>query len=274
MTTLRELRFRGRAEATEERINPRDVDLLLADAAGHDPVWLLAHDDQTATGEVESRFRADFRRRMSGEPLQYIRRKSEFFGREFRVDSRVLIPRPETEQLVEAAIRFAPHGGRIVDVGTGSGCVAVSIALERPDLHVFATDTSFGALLVARCNRDRLSARVNLAAMSVLDGTRRSFQAVVSNPPYIPSADVDGLQTEVRDHEPRQALTPGIDGLRIIRGLLQESQRLLTEGGVLALEIGFGQSEAVREIADAAGWKRLTILDDFAAIPRIAILFR
>src|SRR5947199_4457602 len=145
------LRSRWREEAFRCGINPRDVDLLLADAAGKPVTWVIAHGDESVDGAP---FEAQLERRFAGEPLQYIRGRTEFYGREFVVDDRVLIPRPETELLVEATLDRAPHGARVVDVGTGSGCIALTLALERPDLRVLGVDKSIGALAVARRNRE------------------------------------------------------------------------------------------------------------------------
>jgi release factor glutamine methyltransferase len=194
------------------------------------------------------------RRRRAGEPLQYIRGRCDFYGREFLVDGRVLIPRPETEILVEQAVRRVPRGARVADVGTGSGCIAITLALERPDLRVLGVDVSAAALALAKRNRDRLGARVSFVVSDLLSAVRR-VDFVVSNPPYIPAADIDALQTEVRDHEPRNALTPGPRGTEVI-------DRLLASGIPCILEVGYGQ--AVRLQVDE-------IIPDLAGIPRIVV---
>jgi release factor glutamine methyltransferase len=196
------------------------------------------------------------RRRAAGEPLQYIRGRCDFYGREFLVDDRVLIPRPETELLVEQAVARAPRGARVVDIGTGSGCIAVTLALERPDLRVLAVDISVAALAVARRNRDRLGARVAFAASDLLDALR-DIDLIVSNPPYIPAADIAMLQTEVKDHEPRAALTPGPRGTEVIDCLLSINIPAI-------IEIGYGQYDALRGRVDDA-------IDDLAGIPRVVI---
>lgn len=198
------------------------------------------------------------RRRTAGEPLQYIRGRCDFYGREFLVDDRVLIPRPETELLVEQAIKRAPRGARVVDVGTGSGCIAISLSLDRPDLHVVAVDISVAALALAARNRDRLRARVAFAASDLLNAIRGA-DLIVSNPPYIPAADVETLQREVRDHEPRNALTPGPRGTEAI-------ERLAKFGAPMIFEIGFGQIDEVRAIVDV-----VDVIDDLAGIPRVVV---
>lgn len=238
----------------------RDADVLLADLLGRSVAYVHAH------GELEideERFDSLMRRRLGGEPLQYIRGRADFYGREFLVDDRVLIPRPETELLVEEALRRLPRGARVLDIGAGSGCVAVTLALERPDLSIFATDVSLAALAVARRNCDRLGARVRLAASDVLDALRGPFDAVVSNPPYIAAGDVATLQAEVRDHEPHRALTPGVRGTEVI-------ERLFAAPLVL-MEIGFGQEGAVRAIATERGYRVEAVIPDLAAIPRVVV---
>jgi release factor glutamine methyltransferase len=237
----------------------RDADLLLADLLGRSVAWIHAHGEAEAD---DAEFDALMRRRASGEPLQYIRGRCEFFGREFFVDDRVLIPRPETEILVEAAIQRAPRGRRIIDVGTGNGCIAVTIALERPDLHVFAVDVSPAALAVAQRNARNLGANVRFAASDVLSSTRRGFDLIVSNPPYIAARDIEQLQTEVRDHEPRVALTPGPRGMEVI-------ERIVAQAGnaPVMLEIAFGQLDAVSEIAPVDD-----VLRDLAGIERVVVL--
>ena len=269
---IRDLRAKGRIETASRGMNPRDVDLLLADAAGQDSLWVLAHDDESLDDESASEFEARLARRLGGEPLQYIRGHCGFYGRDFLVDRRVLIPRPETELLVEAALARVPSGARILDIGTGSGCIAATIALERSDCHVLATDLSLDALLVARGNAHRLGAEIELALGDGLEPVRGPVDLIVSNPPYVPASDLEGLQVEVRGHEPRVALTPEGDGLGVIRALILESPRRLQPDGALLMEIGFNQHDAVREMALDAGWRSIEIRDDLAAIPRVVVL--
>jgi len=256
--TIGAMRTRLRAECTTRGVNPRDADLLLADLTGRSPAWVMAHDDEPIDAAA---IEALMERRFAGEPLQYIRGRADFFGHEFFVDDRVLIPRPETELLVEQAIARAPRGGRVIDVGTGSGCIAASIARARPDLHVFAVDVSAGALAVAKKN-----GVTRLAASDLLTSIRGTFDLIVSNPPYIPAVDVESLATEVRDHEPRQALTPGPRGTEAIARIYAQAH-----GAAVMLEIGFGQATAVRGIAEHAGYRIETIIPDLAGIPRVVV---
>lgn len=256
MARLSELRTRYGAELR------RDADVLLADLLGRSVAYVHAH------GELQlddAAFDALMRRRAAGEPLQYIRGRAEFYGREFLVDDRVLIPRPETELLVEQAIRRLPRNARVLDVGTGSGCIAVTLQLERPDLRVVSVDISPAALALAR--RNLQGARVRLAASDALEAVRaNAFDAIVSNPPYIPAGDVPSLQVEVRAHEPHTALTPGPRGTEVI-------ERLFAAPLVL-LEIGFGQDAAVRAIAEGRGYRVDAVIPDLAGIPRVVVSSR
>jgi release factor glutamine methyltransferase len=270
--TIREALREMRGEAAERRLNPRDADLLLAEALGRSVEWLLAHDDEEiAAGDYES-YVDLLRRRFAGEPLQYIRGRCEFYGREFLVDRRTLIPRPETEHLVESAVSLIPRDGRIIDIGTGSGCIAVTVALERPDLAVFATDISVEAVVAARENAVRLGAAVGFAVADAVEPLRGPFDAILSNPPYIPQGEMPYLQREVREHEPGVALSPGGDGLGIVRQLIWQTPALLTRDGLFFMEIGYQQRDAVAELAKERGWGSIRFVDDLATIPRMALL--
>jgi len=237
--------------------------VLIADLLGRPVSYVLAHGEQVVhTAPIH----AAMRRRAAGEPLQYIRGKTEFFGREFRVDDRVLIPRPETEILVETAIERIERGARVVDIGTGSGCIAATLALERPDLRVIATDVSIGALAVASHN---IAKRVTLVASDLLAGFVEDFDWIVSNPPYIPAGDLESLAPEVRDYEPRVALTPGPSGTEVIARILDQAGRAR-----VILEIGFGQGDAVRDLAAAHHFNVDDLRNDLAGIPRVIVLQR
>lgn len=273
-SSIRAFRDRWRREALLRNVNPRDVDLLLGDALQKPLTWLIAHDDEPLLAPVRQSVVDALQRRFDGEPLQYIRGRADFYASEFLVDARVLIPRPETELVVEEVLRRAFAGDRVIDIGAGSGCIDVSIKCEMPSLRVFATDVSIDALALARTNARRLGANVHFAASDVLHAIRGTFRFVVSNPPYIPAADVATLATEVRGHEPLNALTPGPIGDEIIRRLFDESRSLLAPDGFLIFEIGFGQSDVVRERADEYGWEVVEIVNDLAAIPRVVVAQR
>ena len=248
--------------------NPRDVDLFLADVTGRTSAWLFAHGEhEIDPAPVE----ALVQRRIDGEPLQYIRGRAEFFGREFFVDDRVLIPRPETELLVEAAIKRAPRNARVLDVGSGSGCIAISLERERPDLAVTSIDVSIAALAVASRNARTHESRGMFAASDAFEAVRGDFDIIVANPPYIPIADYERLATEVRDHEPRIALTPGPRGTEMIARILDARR-----APVVMLEIGFGQLADVRDVAKGYEIAEVSVdvIRDLAGIERIVILRR
>lgn len=266
---LERVRSTRREDALRRGINPRDVDVLLTDSLGKALSFLVGHGEELVDTDALD---ALLERRYRGEPLQYIRGRSEFFSREFLVDDRVLIPRPETELLVEAVVARAPQRGRVIDIGTGSGSIAISIALERPDLALFSVDLALGALAVAKTNRELNRARVGLAASDALGAVRGRFDIIVSNPPYIPESEYAGLQTEVRDHEPRGALTPGPRGTEVIERILDQAPSVLSPGGLVLLEIGYGQSEVVRTLAEARRFAVEAVIPDLAAIPRIVVL--
>jgi release factor glutamine methyltransferase len=270
MTLLRldDVRFHYREDALQRGVNPRDVDLLLGDLLGQPLSWLLAFGETLVDAAP---LEALLARRYAGEPLQYIRKRTEFYSREFYVDDRVLIPRPETELLVEAALEHAPEGGRVIDIGSGSGCIAITIERERPDLHVVSVDRSVEALAVAAINRERLQSGVALAASDLMSAVRGPFDVIVSNPPYVPLGEYEALAVEVRIHEPRIALTPGPSGMEIIDRIFDEARRHLTPRGRLILEVGYGQEQTLRAFAES---KRFTVdafLPDLAGIPRVVV---
>jgi release factor glutamine methyltransferase len=268
---LDDVRFHHREDALQRGVNPRDVDLLLSDLLERPLSWLLAHGETPMDAGPLDVLLA---RRYGGEPLQYIRRRTEFYSREFYVDDRVLIPRPETELLVEAALEHAPRGGRVIDIGSGSGCIAITIERERPDLHVASVDRSVEALAVASINRERLQSRVTLAASDLLSAIDGTFDVIVSNPPYVPLGEYEELAVEVRIHEPRIALTPGPTGMEIIEQIFDQARVRLAPHGRLILEVGYGQEATIRELAAA---KRFTIdafLPDLAGIPRVVVSSR
>jgi len=261
---LDDIRARHREHALERGINPRDVDLLLCDLLGKPMTFLFANGDLSFD---DTELVALLDRRFAGEPLQYIRGKTEFYSREFLVDTRVLIPRPETELVVETALERAPKNARVLDIGTGSGCIAISIERERPDLRVVSVDRSVDALAVANTNRARLGSRVQLAASDLMTALRAEFDVIVSNPPYVPLHEYEELADEVRVHEPRMALTPGPKGTEIISRILGEHRAKLA-----ILEVGYGQEPAIRKLAKAKQWNVDAFLPDLAGIPRVVVL--
>jgi len=255
----------------------REAGSLLSHVIARDRTFLISHaDDPLGEDELE-RFENAVARRAAGEPAQYITGKQDFFGRTFRVTPDVLIPRPETELLVEAALQVMNADSVVCDVGTGSGCIAITLLRERSDARTLAVDVSQAALEVARENARRLSVfdRIEFRLSDCFAALRTSedlFDVIVSNPPYVSANMLPGLQREVRDHEPLVALSPGEDGLSIIRRLLDDSPRFLRKNGHLLMEIGFDQGDAVQQLVDSSVWTLKEIRPDLQSIPRIVVL--
>lgn len=248
------------------------AELLLASALGCDRVRLYLDFDKPL-GEPElARYRALVKRRAEGEPTAYLVGAREFWGRRFQVDARVLVPRPETELLVEAALAALPEAGAALDLGTGSGAVAVSLALGRPGARVTAVDLSAEALEVARANAAALGAAVELLAGDLFAplpaGAR--FDVIASNPPYVPTGELAGLQREVR-REPRLALDGGPDGLAVLRRIVAEAPRWLSPGGALLLEMHESHLEALPALCLAAGFAAAEARRDLAGLPRLTV---
>ncbi len=244
--------------------NPRlNAEVLLGKVLGLERIMLYARFDQPVGERVREEFRALVRRRAAREPLQYLTGTCEFYGRRFELTPAVLIPRQETELVVEKCLDKAPDAALwAADIGTGSGAIAVTLAAERPALHVIATDLSEEALALAARNAaahgvgDRvLTARGDLTepVRGPLPADRAGLDLLVSNPPYVPTADIEGLEPEVRDHEPRQALNGGPDGLDVLRRLVPAAAELLLPGGWLVLELGEEQADPVRQLAERTG---------------------
>lgn len=257
----------------------REAGSLLSFILGKDRTFLISHAEDQVDDDLLRRFQEGVERRASGEPLQYITGVQDFYGREFRVTPDVLIPRPETELLVEAAIEQLSGNSEafICDVGTGSGCIAVTLLCELRKARAVAVDVSQAALEVAKLNAgshavlDRIEFAIS-DCFGALDAGKDQFDLVVSNPPYVFSAMMAGLQREVRDHEPSVALSPGADGLSVIRRLLVEAPAFLKTEGHLVIEIGFDQSEAVSGLIDDGMWHLREIRPDLQSIPRIVVL--
>ncbi len=224
----------------------------------------------------EATAEAWIRRLAAGEPLQYVLGETDFFGRTFRVDRRVLIPRPETEELVDRIRRTEPAARRILDVGTGSGCIAVTLALELPAARVSAVDISDDALTVARANADRLGATVDFRQVDALHGLEAAFAGeepfdlIVSNPPYVPERDRAAMHRNVRDHEPALALfVPDDDPLRFYRAIAEAGRTLLRPGGALCFEIYHEAGEALRDLLAALHYTQIELLRDLRDQPRM-----
>ncbi len=232
-------------------------------------VYFYAHPEQVLREVEWIHYGRYLDERIKGKPTQYITHRQEFYGREFRVTPDVLIPRPETELLVETVLKLRPGLGTFVDVGTGSGCIAVTLALEGQGVG-YAIDLSAEALQVAGHNASAQDAGVRFVQGDLLspfaDGV---FDVVVSNPPYVPLRDLTGMQREVRDWEPHLALFGGESGMAIYQRLVPEAWRVLKRGGLLALEVGFRLAGGVEVLV--RDWKRVEILPDLAGIPRVLV---
>jgi release factor glutamine methyltransferase len=275
-----------RAEAELRRAgvdSPRlTAEILMSYVLGWDRVRILSHGDEWLPADAGAAFAAAVTRRIAGEPLQYITGVQEFYGLAFRVTASVLIPRPETEVLVEKAILLArgmvASSIRFVDVGTGSGCIAAAFAHSETRALGWAADLSAEALKVARGNvlRHGVSNRVQLVQSDLLECFPRSgtFDFVLSNPPYVSRQDTESLPPLVRDHEPHLALFAGDSGLDIYRRLIPQAAGRLALGGYLLLEIGQGMSERVVAMMESAGLSLQSLEKDLQAIPRCAVARR
>lgn len=256
-----------------------DADLLARHAAGWDAATWLLRRSEAADQAFLQRYEALVGRRRRREPVAYIRGVQEFWGREFAVGPAVLIPRPETELLVEEALRSLsrhPHSA-VVDIGTGSGCIAVTLARESPSAAVYAVDISARALAIARDNAARhdVTARVHFIEGAYLASAPRPLDLIVSNPPYVAEREKRGLAPEVREYEPATALFGGEDGWRDIRHILHQAATALRPGGAVMLEIGYGQAERVAdEVHGVPGLRLEHIRADLQGIPRVAVIGR
>lgn len=258
----------------------RDAEVLLAHVLHQDRTWLFLHNGDPLAGPDATAFDALVQRRASNEPLQYITGVQEFFGLPLRVTTATLIPRPETEHLVEAVLAWAatqPNTLRLLDVGTGTGAIALALAKHLPAAHIIACDLSTTALEVASNNAKQLGleARVQFKQSDLLNAYAAQtsngilFDAIVSNPPYIPVGDAAQMQPEVRDFEPHTALFAGGDGLEVYRRLLPQAHAALRADGLLAMEIGFGQQADIAKLL--TGWNSVEFIHDYADIPRVVL---
>lgn len=260
----------------------RDAEALLLHVTRRERTALLARWNEVLDAEEAACYVELVARRLAGEPMQYIFGETEFYGLPFHVTPDVLIPRPETELLVEKVIEWAAGPAsripapRILDIGTGSGAIAVALARKLPHAEVTAIDLSAPALAIARQNAERNGVdRIRFLRGDLLAPvTGETFDAVVSNPPYVSRADRDSLSVEVRDYEPGLALFAGGDGLDIYRRLIPAASDVLTPGGLLALEFGYGQDDSLSALLTVAGFQTIQIFPDLQGIPRVAFAQR
>jgi release factor glutamine methyltransferase len=249
----------------------------MADAAGLDSAALIARGREPVPALAERLFDAHLRRRLKGEPVARILREREFWGLAFEVDASTLTPRPDTETLVECVLakvrRNFPSGVSLCDLGTGSGAIVVALLKEVPEARAVATDISATALAVAQRNAERhgVAERLRLEQVDFGDGPEGSFDVVVANPPYVRTADIDALEREVRDFDPHTALDGGPDGLDAYRTIVGRAGSLLVEGGLVALEIGHDQDEAVAALCGDAGLVDISVHQDLAGRARVVM---
>ncbi len=252
----------------------REASSLLEFALHKDKTFLIAHSEYELSSEEKAIFQNLLNRRASREPFQHITGKQEFYRLDFVVTKDVLIPRPETELIVENALEIlkATENPRFCEIGTGSGCIAVSILHENKAATAIASDISENALQIARKNAENngVLERLELKNSNIFDKINsEKFHLIVSNPPYIPGEDFDRLQTEVRDFEPKFALTDGKDGLSIIEQIIKDAPVFLKPNGFLLMEVGFNQSNKVREMFSPNIWKKIEFFQDLQGIPRM-----
>ena len=278
-----------------ERLDAADVgsprmnaEVLLMFVLGADRAYLYAHPERELTPKEAARYEEVLAQRATGMPSQYITGHQEFWGLDFVVSSAVLIPRPETEHLVEAVLELARgvQHPKLVDVGTGSGCIALALAHELPDAEVYAVDLSAEALEIARANAARLQLdkRVRFLQVNILDviptedfspsgGTCfsefRDFDFVVSNPPYVAFSEADKVQKSVQEFEPTMAVFAGLHGTDVIVPLIEQAHRALKPGGWLALEIGYSMRDEVVNLLSPTMWDDIRVVPDLQGIPRV-----
>jgi len=255
------------------------AELLLMHTLGRDRAWIYAHPEFELDAAEAEKYFGLVARRASGVPTQYLTGKQEFWGLEFEVTPAVLIPRPETEHIIEIALERLgaarkSEALRVADVGTGTGCIAVALASEFPNADIFATDISAAALEVAQRNAARhgMATRIHFAETNLLDaftGEAHRFDVIASNPPYIGIADAPTLQLEVRAYEPGVALFAGGDGLAVYAPLIRDASAALQPGGLLIFELGYNSLAPVREWLESGDWSDIRVTNDLAGIPRV-----
>lgn len=269
MAQVREL-IQQTAVSLQSRL---EAELLLAHALGQGRAWLYAHADDAIEPVLAAAFHTLVKRRLDGEPMAYLLGSREFYGRDFRVTPDVLIPRPETELLIDLALSLdLPAAARVIDVGTGTGCIALTLAAERPGWQVSAVDLSSAALEVARVNRDNLGLdQVALLHGSLLEpASGQFFDLVISNPPYVADGDPHLGQGDLR-FEPAMALSCGEDGLSLIRALIQQASKQLKSGGWLLIEHGHDQGPRVAALFEQAGFEQIETRHDLAGHERVTL---
>lgn len=271
MTGINELRNRGTILLKEASVADAgiDADLLLEYVTGMDKNGLLLHGNDPVPEDKEDEYLRLIGRRAGHVPLQHITGRQEFMGFVFTVNEHVLIPRQDTECLVEEAMRYVDDNMKVLDVCTGSGCIIISLVRYKNNLEATGCDISDKALMVARENASRLGADVKFVLSDLYEAINDKYDVIISNPPYIRSDVVDTLMEEVRDHEPRIALDGGEDGLDFYRRLLEGAKTHLIPGGMILFEIGFDQGFAVSTLMEEYGYKDVTVVRDLSGNDRV-----
>ncbi|SRR6266851_456525 len=287
MTDVRTALKQGLAQLREAHVPSFTLaaELLLLHVLCRDRTWLYAHPEEQVSPADAERFFALVARRANGEPTQHLTGKREFWGVEFEVTPDVLIPRPETEHVIEVALdrlavrelragrklTLSGEGLQIADIGTGSGCIAIALAKELPGATIYATDISSAALAVAQRNANRhcVSDRIRLLECNLLDGIAPLLDLIASNPPYIGRREAATLMREVRDHEPEIALYGGEEGYEFYADLIAQAAAHLKPTGLLVLELGHNSLPAVQPLLDAPAWTNVAITNDLSGIPRV-----
>jgi release factor glutamine methyltransferase len=287
MTDVRSALKQGLAQLREAHVPSYTLaaELLLLHVMGRDRTWLYAHPEGQVSSADAGRFFALIARRAAGEPTQHLTGKQEFWGLEFEVTPDVLIPRSETEHVIEVALdrlairelragrkqTLTGEGLQIADIGTGSGCIAIALAKELPGVTIYATDISSTALAVAQRNakRHNLSEMVRFLEGNLLDGIPPLLDLIVSNPPYVGRREAETLMREVRDHEPEIALYGGEEGYELYADLIAHAATHLKPTGILVLELGHNSLPAVQPLLDAPSWTNVGVTNDLAGIPRV-----
>lgn len=246
-----------------------DAWYLLEYAADIDRSYYYLHYQDELEEDLKQEYEALLKKRAEHVPLQYITGEQEFMGLPFKVNTNVLIPRQDTELLVETAKGLVQPGMRVLDLCTGSGCVIISLKHFVPEIEAYGSDISKQALLVAKENAKRNDLAVEWARSDLFQNLTGTYDVILSNPPYIPTGDIEGLMPEVRDFEPRMALDGNEDGLEFYRKILKESRAFLNPGGYLLFEIGYNQGEAVSAMMKAAGFVQVRVIRDLSGLNRV-----
>ena len=246
-----------------------DTRLLMMYITSKDRGFIFAHGEDEMGEDDVAAFEAAIEQRLSHIPVQHITHVADFMGLEFKTSEGVLIPRIDTEFLVEEAMRFIPDGARVLDMCTGSGCILLSIMKYKNDIEGTAVDISDAALELTKANADKLGLSPTIIKSNLFENIERKFDYIISNPPYIRKSDIPGLMEEVREHDPHLALDGGDDGLDFYRILAKESKDYLISEGMILVEIGYDQGSDVKAIFEAEGYIDVTVLSDYAGNERV-----